>query len=371
MSKLLEQAIVDAAALKEAAIKNAEEAIIKKFTPDIKDAISNLLNEEEALGMPSAPAPEGISDIPLAATDGENACPCPEEGEEVAITLDLERLAQAISDESPTDSDLESTEMSLAPEAGTEEEEELEEPLAEEEQIDLSEEDLANILSNLLKEAEPKPDYLDLDGDGNEEEPMTKAAKEKKASVKETVDPMTAASDEEERKDDEKEQDDEYLAQKHSSVGLGEDQKPDITKEFKQVQETIEKLTSENIRLKNLMEKNETERKEQVSRLSETIQEVNLYNAKLLYTNKTLTAAAMNARQKQKVVEAINKTSSVEEAKIIFETLQNTVGSKSTKTGPESLSEVVSRERTKVLKPVNENKNPEVNNRWKMLAGIK
>ena len=36
MSSMLDQAIVDAAALKEAAIKNAETAIIEKYSQEIK-----------------------------------------------------------------------------------------------------------------------------------------------------------------------------------------------------------------------------------------------------------------------------------------------------------------------------------------------
>ena len=39
MSTLLEQAIVDAEALKEAAIKNAEAAIIEKYSSEVKDAV--------------------------------------------------------------------------------------------------------------------------------------------------------------------------------------------------------------------------------------------------------------------------------------------------------------------------------------------
>ena len=39
MSSLLEQAIIDASALREAALKNAEQAIIEKYAPDIKEAV--------------------------------------------------------------------------------------------------------------------------------------------------------------------------------------------------------------------------------------------------------------------------------------------------------------------------------------------
>ena len=43
MSSMLEQAIVDATALREAALKNAEQAIIEKYAPQIKDAVESLL----------------------------------------------------------------------------------------------------------------------------------------------------------------------------------------------------------------------------------------------------------------------------------------------------------------------------------------
>lgn len=51
MSSMLEQAIVDAQALREAALKNAEQALIEKFAPQIKDAVESLLEESA-----SAPA---------------------------------------------------------------------------------------------------------------------------------------------------------------------------------------------------------------------------------------------------------------------------------------------------------------------------
>ena len=45
---MLEQAIVDAQALREAALKNAEQALIEKFAPQIKDAVESLLEGEHA-----------------------------------------------------------------------------------------------------------------------------------------------------------------------------------------------------------------------------------------------------------------------------------------------------------------------------------
>ena len=43
MSSMLEQAIVDATALREAALKNAEQAIIEKYAPQIKDIVNRTM----------------------------------------------------------------------------------------------------------------------------------------------------------------------------------------------------------------------------------------------------------------------------------------------------------------------------------------
>ena len=47
MSSMLEQAIVDAAALREAALKNAEQSIKEKYAPEIKSAVESILEETE------------------------------------------------------------------------------------------------------------------------------------------------------------------------------------------------------------------------------------------------------------------------------------------------------------------------------------
>ena len=45
MSSMLEQAIVDAAALREAALKNAEQSLIEKYAPQIKEAVEAMLED--------------------------------------------------------------------------------------------------------------------------------------------------------------------------------------------------------------------------------------------------------------------------------------------------------------------------------------
>ena len=50
MSSMLKQAIIDATALKEAALKNAEQSILEKYSKEVKKAVSNILEQEDPLG---------------------------------------------------------------------------------------------------------------------------------------------------------------------------------------------------------------------------------------------------------------------------------------------------------------------------------
>jgi len=79
-----------------------------------------------------------------------------------------------------------------------------------------------------------------------------------------------------------------------------------------------------------------------VGSLKENVQDVNLSNARLLYTNRVLGNTSLNERQKQRIVEAISKAGSVEEAKTIHETLQSTVQA-GPRISPKSLNEAISR----------------------------
>ena len=82
-----------------------------------------------------------------------------------------------------------------------------------------------------------------------------------------------------------------------------------------------------------------------IDKITQRLAEVNLSNAKLLYTNRILNNASLNERQKNEIVESITGAGSVNEAKTIFETLQNTMLSSqaSRKSAPNTLSEAVKR----------------------------
>lgn len=65
-----------------------------------------------------------------------------------------------------------------------------------------------------------------------------------------------------------------------------------------------------------------------IKKLKETLNETNLLNSKLLYANKLFKAKSLNESQKVKVIAAIDKARNKEEAKTIFESLYETLGSK-------------------------------------------
>ena len=110
--------------------------------------------------------------------------------------------------------------------------------------------------------------------------------------------------------------------------------------------------------------------------LKEKVEELSASNARLLYSNKVLSSASLNERQKRRIVEAISKTETVGEAKVLYETLQSAVGSNPVKRkDPKSLNEAVER-RNSVLRARRQKAdgtdlpNP-AKDRMRKLAGIK
>ena len=63
MSNLLKEAIVDAQALKEAALKNAEAAIIDKYSDEVKQTIETLLEQDELDAVQDTFAPDMGADF--------------------------------------------------------------------------------------------------------------------------------------------------------------------------------------------------------------------------------------------------------------------------------------------------------------------
>ena len=332
MSNMLEQAIVDAEALREAALKSAEASVLEKYSVQIKEAVETLLEQPEdefGLDMSGEEPEEELEDVPPASTAGAKLCPCPDDEEEVEISLDDLLKQIEAGDEMGPEVDREAAAIELTGMAPPEEEEGM--PL--EEDIELSDESLADIVEQLTVDIHPEKsgwagtpqaiveladeEILALEQDSK--------VKEKKAAIRKAVADLQEAN----------------KTQKQ---------------QLKEITEERDKLLGVSLKFK------------------EKLEESKLQNARLLYTNKVLVGTSLNERHKNRIAEAISKAETIEEAKIIFETLQSATGStKSNK--PESLSEVVNKPTSTLLlssRKKTETKkqdDPSVS-RWKILAGL-
>ena len=145
------------------------------------------------------------------------------------------------------------------------------------------------------------------------------------------------------------------------------------------LEEEQEELNESKRKLGKVISKNETLQEELVNyqsameELKENLYEVNLSNARLLYTNRVLRNTSLNERQKEKIVEAISTAGSVAEAKTIFETLQSTVEAKPKKQSPQSLSEAIGHKASVIRATRQESSKPNdvFSDRMRRLAGIK
>ena len=333
MSTLLEQAIVDATALREAALKNAEAAVIEKYSDQIKDAVETMLFEQEepASALEEEPV---VDDMPLAANDEEKLCPCPDDDEEIEINFDeLSRQMDIEGEQDPESED------DMAADVLDMDEPEEEEPLAEDVDID---EDLLNALVEKLT-VDTKP--VKSGWAGTPESVMELAEEELLAAAQDT----------------------EYKEKRDA-----------MRKAMESLQESYDGLKQENenlnAQLADVNAKSGT-LKQAVLVLKEKLDDLNVSNAKLLYTNRVLTNDSLNERQKNHIVESLSKSDSVEEAKTIYETLQNAVsGNRNDKKQLNSLSEAVNKTSSTIILSARERQEPQRNNssldRWKILAGI-
>ena len=336
MSTLLEQAIIDAEALREAAMKNAEASIVEKYSSEVKAAVESLLSEEFEEELDEEEESEEspvMNEVPYANEDGDSP---------VTVRLDLEALERALNEE------------------GSDEAEQTHEDLAEEvldEEVEASgDDDKETVTLDVAELADADEEEVELD-----ETLLAAIAEELRVDVGMPgqgmggrTTPTSADLEGQEAtlanlKDDE-------LAEEHEALQKAKE-------EADMYLEQVKKLTASNKKLQATL-----------TTLNERMEDVNLSNARLLYTNRVLKSNSLNERQRTRIVESISTAGSVEEAKVIYDTLQSAVGG--TKRAPQSLSEAV--DRSSPTLPRNSSRktkqqsaqNPQYN-RMRALAGIK
>ena len=372
MSSLLEQAIVDAKALKEAAMKNAEATIIDKYSEEVKSTLNQLLEQDELEALlgggeetPSAGAEAAIDEevesdeiaegVPDAFTEDSAALGGVSEGEATEVTIDFKELAEALNELREGIQEEETLEEA--------EEEEAEEKM--EEEMDLDEDSIMEMVASMLseedeetlEEAEEEDEVME---EGEDEDLYEELSDDLLEAIMEklTVDMGATLGGWAGRSEE---------AVKHQmELEMAHRRSTEVAEELEALKKAQEELVFENKKLKQ----NLSNYQEVVESLKENVQDVNLSNARLLYTNRTLRNTSLNERQKERIVEAISKAGSVEEAKTIHETLQSTVAS-TPKRGPKSLSEAITRP-TSVIR-ASRKEEPKVDPftaRMRKLAGI-
>ena len=136
------------------------------------------------------------------------------------------------------------------------------------------------------------------------------------------------------------------------------------------LEEGEEKVDEEKEEMKEELE----EAKAAIEHLRSELNEVNLLNSKLLYTNKIFRGKNLTENQKIKVLKAFDKAETVKEAKRIFETLNENLVSKTTKTSIRESRGAASKPAGVAPKrAINEGivQEDAMVNRFKQLAGIK
>ena len=135
-------------------------------------------------------------------------------------------------------------------------------------------------------------------------------------------------------------------------IALAQEQDTKFAEEQKELRQALKKLQEQNKSQTLKVNKQKKEYKQLKSialKATKKLEEVNFSNAKLIYTNRILKSDSLNERQKEKLVEAISKVGSVEEAKIVFDTLNENLSPKSNN-APKTLNEAVSKNNPLILK---------------------
>ena len=281
---MLAEAIADAKAVKDMAIANAKAALEEAFTPQLKSMLSLKLQEmadedmseesveemydevEEGFGEFDTPENTGFGEMGKKALDEED--------------IDLEELLAEIENEEEIDETLNEAE-----EAGESEEEEAGEEAEEEGEPmnleDMTDEDLKEMIADVIADMVKSGDLEAGHEEGEEEE-----------------------SDEDIDLDIDDEED----------VDLAE-----LLREIEEdtVMETTETTTVDTTALTTELEAAHTV----INTLRSELNEINLLNAKLLYTNKIFKAKTLNEEKKVKVLSSFDKATTVKEVKLVYSTL--------------------------------------------------
>ena len=353
MSKLYQDAILDAKALRASAMANAKAALEEAFEPKIQEMLRLKLSEElDEVEMPDeAEVDQDIANMEESEMQ-ENLDINEAELEEILAQLEELSNVDEVGHDKPEmeeakHDDMKDESLNEAEEEEAEEEEEDEVEADEEEVegeevgdetkvIDITLGDLKQVLQSVMAGSQDMgmdiaSDEADADSEAEAEISLDEILAELEAEGAEDVQSTGYAA-----------------GDQIPESGLEEKKKHDDEKD--KVEEELE------------------EAKATIEKMRQDLQEVNLLNAKYLYMNKLFKSKTLTESQKVKVINALDRASSVAEVKNTYETLKESFEAKKTQL-KESIG-FASQAAGVAPKANIVDADPFVN-RWKTLAGIK
>ena len=298
-NKLLKQAIADAEAVRETAIANAKLVLEESITPQIKSVIARRLRveaenggEEEMEDTPElkkdAPEMEEASELPFEDGEAEGSSEMP---------ADTSTIGTGDNKEPSADS-FDSSEMDMSGEAPADSATDWYDDWSE------ADFDLGEIIKELENDIAALSGSEDTEEEEEEEEEMPEApvmeAKEEEEEKKPLKEMEMGGEEEEEEEEVSLE---EILAELEAEEPAMDDEKSAM----------VQKLAG----LKGEL----AQYREAVKVLSGRLQEVNLLNAKLLFTNKMFRKEGLNNDQKVRIVESFDRATTVREVKLVYTAL--------------------------------------------------
>jgi hypothetical protein len=357
MTDLLKEAIADAKAVREVALANAKLALEEAFTPRLQSMLATKLSEE-AEGDEEMHEEEEMMDEEEMGHESEMDETYDEESSvEEGDDMEMEEesyMTEEDEEEMPEEPAEEEEEVSF-----DDEEESMEE--GEDEEID---EDLMEIIRQLEEEL-----YSSEIGKGDNKQPSASASDDHTEMKKEKLVQMVNEEEDEEM----------YEGEDEDDVDIQEIIRALREEEEEEMHEEEEELHEEE---EEEMHEEEEEKLQEayavIQFLREKLNEVNLLNSKLLFSNKLFRSHSLTESQKMTVIENFDRAGSLREVKLVYATLAESLKGQSSKkpSAPkrslkESFNRVASKPQasTRPSKKILTESN-QVADRFKKLAGL-
>ena len=392
MDDLLKEAIADAKAVRETALANAKMALEEAFTPRLKSMLAQKIQHEvedeekdkDEIAYEVEDEEEGMGhdEMSHAADEVEDE----EEGmykEEDDEEEDHDEISYKEEEEDEEDAEemkdeskvIEIDGVKYAPVVSEEEEEEEEkdESVEEAEEVEEADElDLESILRELEEEEEEDEDKDEM----KENDVSSGIGKSDNAHNKEAGDSSKIGQGPEGEGSDKeagKELGDHEVVKEGEDKEEGEDEMDediDLEEVLKALseEEEVEEEVDETATLKQEIK----EHRDVVKYLRAKLNEVNLLNAKLLFSNKLFRTFGLTNEQKMKVVETFDRTKNLREIKLVYSTLAESFGQSKPSAVNESKRKGSSSKAVASTKPKKEviSEGDDLKARFKKLANI-